>query len=144
MTINGDFYLKFPPVLKNALLEKKVKFGNVNEKYEHFLAFRAIKRENESKPIQLQDFWSYAEIGYKGRHINENDISYYGCSLFTNRSELKKKMKIDVDLQNSSNKIIRGQVKDSNGPCTVNKKTTHVDWWLFDGCDPSSDFEVIS
>ncbi|MDV0446667.1 hypothetical protein MsAg5_05170 [Methanosarcinaceae archaeon Ag5] len=143
MMINEAFYLKFPPQLKKALLEKKVKFRNVNEKYEKFAAFRAIKRENEEKPIQRQDFYSYAELGCKGRHIDENDISYYGCSLFTDIEELKKKMKTNQGVPNSPLKIIKGYVKDSNGPCTVNKKTAHVDWWLFDGCDPSPDFEVI-
>ncbi|MDV0447517.1 hypothetical protein MsAg5_14170 [Methanosarcinaceae archaeon Ag5] len=146
--MDETYYLRFPSVLKKALLNRKVVFDAfLICHYEPFFAYRAIDRKkDDGTPINRKDFRSYAELHvdgvFKGR-VRKN-ISFYGCSLFTNLNEMKEKMNCKLPGISDSQKIIAGYVKDSNGPCAVKNENSHVDWWLFEGCDPSSDFEVMS
>ena len=150
--IDEEYYLRFPSVLKKALLERKVVFGDhVFYKYEPIRAYRIIKRKSgDTTPIQLNDFKSYMEQlndrgNSRSRYINENDISSYSCSFFNDLASLEKKFKGASHIPNSNHyKIIEGYVKDDYGPCDMNEKTKHIDLWLYDMCDPSLEFKVLS
>ena len=39
--------------------------------------------------------------------------------------------------------IAKGKIKKEFGPIDVNNKTSHIDLYLFEGIDPSDEFEVI-
>ena len=38
---------------------------------------------------------------------------------------------------------MQGKIKKEFGPIDVNNKTSHIDLYLFEGIDPSDEFEVI-
>jgi hypothetical protein len=149
--VTSKCYLNFPSVLRGALLEGKVAFGDhVLCKYEPIQAYRVIKRKDgDTTPIQLSDFKSQMEqLKDEGRErsrhsqVNENHISCYSCSFFNTLSALKKNFCIP-NAYNSKIKIIIGYVKDDYGPCEINEKK-HINLWLYAGCDPSSEFKVLS
>ncbi|WNY25245.1 hypothetical protein [Methanolapillus millepedarum] len=141
--MDENYYLRFPSILKGALIERTVTFGDdVQFRYEPILAYRVIKREHGNEmSVHRSDFKSKVEIlkeERRGGNVDENNISHYSCSLFQDLEILKTVMR----LPGPSRKIIQGFVTDSYGPCLMSD--SHVDWWLFEQADPSFEFEVFT
>lgn len=83
-----EYYLRFPSILKKALIEGNVSFdGNVRYEYPPIRAYRMIKRKNNDETsIQLSDFKSHVEREAEGERFSsrpdKNNIASYSCSLF--------------------------------------------------------------
>ena len=86
----SELYLKFPAILKEKLKNGEVSFPKETQfKYMPITAYRAIERtEEDSTPINRNDFRSYAEMKKKktrGRRVDTSKLEYYGVSFFTKR-----------------------------------------------------------
>lgn len=141
--MNEHLIEKFPAILKDALMNKKVSFPeDIIIDFEPQFAYRVIPRR-ENNLIHSDDFLSQVELLYvkkcralKG--IDENDIGEYSCSLFTNIDKLKNYL----HMPRKNKVIIQGNVTCENGIIQYNMKTTHIHWWLYENNDVISDFEV--
>lgn len=90
----SELYLKFPAILKEKLKNGEVSFPKETQfKYMPITAYRAIERtEEDSTPINRNDFRSYAEMKKKktrGRRVDTSKLEYYGVS-FLPRGKLLK------------------------------------------------------
>ena len=88
----SELYLKFPAILKEKLKNGEVSFPKETQfKYMPITAYRAIERtEEDSTPINRNDFRSYAEMKKKktrGRRVQNLNIMGF---LFLPRGKLLK------------------------------------------------------
>lgn len=141
ISINLEYYNKFPIILKNALISGTVKFSkSLKKEYNDLPAYRAVKYNNTKKEIDKSDFLSYMELPKNPLIIiDENNISSYSCSLFLNLDELHKITKFPT----KNKAIAKGMVKKEFGPIDINNNTSHIDLFLYEDVDPSNEFEVI-
>ena len=114
----SELYLKFPAILKEKLKNGEVSFPKETQfKYMPITAYRAIERtEEDSTPINRNDFRSYAEMKKKktrGRRVDTSKLEYYGVSFFTKRE------------------IVENLLAFPN-PHLPNEQTHHICWWLFE------------
>lgn len=135
--------MKFPTVLRTALRSNKVSFPDTLQcNYEKRCVFRAVKYTQDKTEIDASDFLSYVESNKKCPMIpvvDDNDISSYGCSCFMNLEMFHYRTKFPT----KKKAIAKGMINDSFGPIIVDEKTSHIDLFLYDGIDPSGEFEVI-
>lgn len=133
-----DYYERFPNVLKEALRQEKVSFPETLEKeYAPRVAFRGIRFIKDKKEnIEKNDFLSQVERRLPG--VDYEDIMEYSCSCFESIDELL----IAFSLPRKNKGIAKGKIKCENGPIIMEKQGTHIHWFLYDGIDPSEDFEV--
>lgn len=135
----------FPAVLKNKLLRKELTFPEgISYHYDKIKAYRCIRRNKDDfTPVGREDFRSNIEVSMsdgvvikkkRGQKIDSNDISYYGTSLFQDRSKLKNAMK----LPRPSQKICVGYVYEEGGPQLTNEGNGHINWWLYENVDLSN------
>lgn len=144
--MNKEFYSKFPCVLKNALENDIIAFPtHVEIKYENRAAFRVIRREDDDWEVRESDFLSQMELvkkGYRYRPIpDEKDINAYSCSFFTNKRALINIM----HLPQKNKKIIYGKINKKYGIMNFDKKTSHINLWLYINrhSEIAENFEVI-
>lgn len=139
--MDKEYYLRFPSVLRNALLMEEVSFEEDTKiTYAPFKVFRGITREpGESLDIQKTDFLSYAELKKKVRGKKAPGIGWYSCSCFIEKNELVEALK----LPRYNKKIIEGIIKDEFGPQKTNYETKHVDLWLYENAAIEQGFKVI-
>ena len=129
-------------VLKNALINKKVRFPDTLQKeYDDKYVFRGVKYNSKKKEINKTDFLSHIERKdtMMGRSVDETDISSYSCSCFLNLDELHTATKFPI----KNKAVAKGLIKKDFGPININEQTSHIDLYLFDGVDPSYNFEVV-
>lgn len=143
MDVNDtEYYKKFPAKLKEALLSGKVKFTDTTQSdYADKTVYRGVKYTEQKQTITIEDFLSKIELKEKRPMIvaDENNISSYSCSCF----EDMKEMEMQAKFPRKNCAIAKGIISKNYGPIDVNKKTTHVDFYLYDNVDPSKEFEVI-
>ena len=70
---------------------------------------------------------------------DDSRITSYSCSLFMNIDELHQLTKFP----NKNKAIAKGLIRSKFGPIDINEKTSHIDLFLYDNIDPSSEFEVV-
>lgn len=141
MCINSKtqtLFLKFPTLLRDKLIKAELEFpSNMKEHYDQIKAYRCILRtKGVNQPVNRDDFRSNVEeyniTGKKKRSWSENfenDINYYGVSLFTDKNVLNNIMK----LPRPNAKICVGYVQDKSGVQATDK--SHINWWLYDNAD---------
>lgn len=137
-----SYYNRFPTVLKNALISEKVRFPNSLQcEYEELCVFRGVKYTATKIAIDKSDFLSYMELKKTNPMIVADDskITSYSCSLFMNMDELHLLTKFPT----KNKAIAKGLIRDEFGPIDINEKTSHIDLFLYDNVDPSSEFEVV-
>ena len=133
-----DFFDRFPFVMRHALKEEKICFPSDAEKeFDDIMVYRGIRLvEGKKEHIDKSDFLSQVERKLPG--IDENDIYEYSCSCFENIEELKLSYKIP----RKNKAIAKGRLKSVKGCIIRDCKNTHINWFLYEGADPSEDFEV--
>lgn len=129
----SELYLKFPAILKEKLKNGEVSFPKETQfKYMPITAYRAIERtEEDSTPINRNDFRSYAEMKKKktrGRRVDTSKLEYYGVSFFTKREIVENLLAFP----NPKKKMICGEVYCEGEPHLPNEQTHHICWWLFE------------
>ena len=129
----SELYLKFPAILKEKLKNGEVSFPKETQfKYMPITAYRAIERtEEDSTPINRNDFRSYAEMKKKktrGRRVDTSKLEYYRVSFFTKREIVENLLAFP----NPKKKMICGEVYCEGGPHLPNEQTHHICWWLFE------------
>lgn len=137
-----EYYNKFPDILRDALINKKVKFPeSLQCKYNNKNVYRAVKYNSKKTIIDKTDFLSQMERKQENPLVpaDETDISSYSCSCFLNLDELHMYTKFPY----KNKAIAKGIIKEEFGPIDINQDTSHVDLYLFDMIDPSDYFEVI-
>ncbi len=137
-----SYYNRFPTVLKDALISEKVRFPNSLQcEYEELCVFRGVRYTATKTAIDKSDFLSYMELKKINPMIPADDsrITSYSCSLFMNIDELHQLTKFP----NKNKAIAKGLIRSKFGPIDINEKTSHIDLFLYDNIDPSSEFEVV-
>ena len=137
-----SYYNRFPTVLKDALISEKVRFPNSLQcEYEELCVFRGVRYTATKTAIDKTDFLSYMELKKINPMIPADDsrITSYSCSLFMNIDELHQLTKFP----NKNKAIAKGLIRSKFGPIDINEKTSHIDLFLYDNIDPSSEFEVV-
>ena len=137
-----SYYNRFPTVLKDALRSEKVRFPNSLQcEYEELCVFRGVRYTATKTAIDKTDFLSYMELKKINPMIPADDsrITRYSCSLFMNIDELHQLTKFP----NKNKAIAKGLIRSKFGPIDINEKTSHIDLFLYDNIDPSSEFEVV-
>ena len=137
-----SYYNRFPTVLKDALRSEKVRFPNSLQcEYEELCVFRGVRYTATKTAIDKTDFLSYMELKKINPMIPADDsrITSYSCSLFMNIDELHQLTKFP----NKNKAIAKGLIRSKFGPIDINEKTSHIDLFLYDNIDPSSEFEVV-
>ena len=137
-----SYYNRFPTVLKDALISEKVRFPNSLQcEYEELCVFRGVRYPATKTAIDKTDFLSYMELKKINPMIPADDsrITSYSCSLFMNIDELHQLTKFP----NKNKAIAKGLIRSKFGPIDINEKTSHIDLFLYDNIDPSSEFEVV-
>lgn len=145
--MNAEVIKKFPNLLQEALEKENIEFpDDVKEVYDDMEAYRVLSIVNGKPPqITREAFASQMELKklYPEKRLfkdyDENDISSYSCSLFSDINALN----ILFKLPKQSKAVIRGLVKSSNGVMNRNLKTSHINWWLYDDHTAVKDFEVM-
>lgn len=116
--------------------------GETEFKYEPIWAYRCIERmKNDNTQIKADDFLSNIEASIqKGKKIKkkrgqttepENDIYYYGTSLF----KQKEIVEILMHFPKPNKKICSGYVHMEGGPQATEDQ--HINWWLYEDADLS-------
>lgn len=137
-----EFYLKFPAVLRDALVSGEVSFcDGVECEFETFSAYRGVFRKdgNSFKPLARSDFDSQAEKSLneghnekrKNRRKIDNGAGFYSCSMFINLEEISKALKFPQ----KDRRIALGPVSMKNGCIRCSCENSHVDWWLYKDTD---------
>lgn len=142
MLLNLEYYNRFPTTLKRALLSGRVMFpDSLQREYNDLYVYRAVKYTAEKTAIDKSDFLSYIELKKKNPLIVADDskISSYSCSCFLNMDE----MHLQTKFPSKKKAIAKGVIKNEFGPIDINEDTSHVDLYLYDNVDPSSEFEVV-
>lgn len=136
-----EYYKKFPDKFKKVLLEKKVIFPDSLEKdYEPFAAYRGIRLIPHIKDrVEKEDFRSQIERASDFPGIDYEDIENYSCSCFIDIDELL----LAFRLPRKNKGIARGNIRKEYGPICREEESSHINWFLFNDADPSSEFEVI-
>ena len=142
MTLGLDYYNRFPGLLKNALTEGKVSFPDTLIcEYEDMEVYRGVSYTKEKMQIDKSDFISKMELKVNNPMIAvfEEEISSYSCSCYLDIEQ----MRINGKFPRKKMAIAKGIIKKEFGPIDINNDTKHVDLYLFEGIDPSAEFEVI-
>lgn len=138
-----NIYLKFPCVLRTKLETQEFIFPKETKfEYQPIWAYRCIERtENDNTQINRNDFLSNIEgLIQKGKKIRkkrgqttepENDINYYGTSLFTQKEIIEVIMKFPKP----NKKICSGYVHMEGGPQATDDQ--HINWWVYEDVDLS-------
>lgn len=136
----NEYYNRFPSVLKRALNENKVTFpDSLMKEYEEIKVYRGMRFvEGKKEYLEKSDFLSQAERELPG--TDYDDIYEYSCSCFENVNELWVAFK----LPRKNKRIAQGRIKCEKGPIIKETQSTHMHWFLYEGVDPSEDFEVYS
>ena len=137
-----EYYNRFPLCLKNALLSGRVKFpSDIQKEYEDLVAYRGVKYSNNKTNIEKSDFFSNMERNALNPMVpaDADAISSYSCSCFLDIDE----MRIHAKFPRKNAAIAKGIIRKDFGPIDINTDTLHVNLYLFDGIDPSNEFEVI-
>lgn len=137
-----EYYNKFPTVLRDALKCGKVQFPNSLQcRYEELSVFRGVKYTKNKTEIEKSDFFSQIERKKINPMVmaDDSNIADYSCSVYINLEELHQRTKFP----NKSMAIAKGTIKNVFGPINMNKKTSHIDLFLFNNVNPSNEFEVI-
>lgn len=144
--MNKEFYNNFPCVLKYALENDIVAFPiDAKKRYEKRTVFRVIRREDDDWKVRESDFLSQMELinkGYRYRPMpDKNNINAYSCSFFTNKRTLINIM----HLPKGNKKIIFGDIHQSYGIMNFDKRTSHINLWLYINgrSEIVKEFEVI-
>lgn len=140
--MDKEFYLKFPCVLKSALLKGEVAFDEAHTliEYSKIDVYRGITREkDDNSEISKDDFLSYAELGRKPARGRKADIGWYSCSFYTEKDELELALK----LPRFNKKISKGFIKKENGPIRKSEKDSHIHCWLYEDSDVEKAFKVV-
>lgn len=148
--MNEDFYMKFPSVLRDALLSGKISLpDNLEVEFNSFTAYRGIFRNDNIPfiPLERKDFDSQAEKALRTGNARKNrrravdDIGLYSCSVYTDISDIQVALKIPQ----YDRCIAKGTVSGKNGCIRRSFDTSHVDWWLYEKTsDFWNDFELVS
>ncbi|MBO6055366.1 MAG: hypothetical protein J6P84_00075 [Alphaproteobacteria bacterium] len=140
--MESSIYAKFPSVLRSALEQCLVCFGNLSVEFEFasFCVFRRVK----GTVISENDFKSQAELysdGQLQRWPNntdaERDIKNYSCSLFENLTVLKK------IFNSKRNHFAKGILEPKHGAISRDSESTHVHCWLYEQSNIKENFEVV-
>lgn len=137
-----EYYNRFPRILRDALISEKVSFpDSLQHEYEELCVFRGVKYTETKTAIDKSDFLSHIERQKNNPMIVADDrkISSYSCSFFKNMEEMHQQTKFPT----KNKAIAKGVIKSEFGPIDINEETSHVDLFLYDNADPSSEFEVI-
>lgn len=135
-----EYYGHFPSVLRNALEKGLVVFpDNLEKKFEPIEVYRGIRYKiGEKEKSMKEDFLSQMERNLPG--YDPTEIESYSCSCFEDKQELINAM----HMPRKNKKIACGHICADYGPCVKEKESSHIHWYLFEGVDPSDDFEVCS
>lgn len=140
--MDEKYYLKFPSLLKEAIIQYNIEFPKETQTiYQRKEAFRGIvRKEGEVATPNNDDFLSYAELGKIPRGRSIKDIEIYSCSCYKTQKELE----VGFKLPRPNRRIIKGLICDNKGCICVSKESGHIHWWIYENANPAEDFEVIS
>lgn len=142
MSLNMDYYNRFPTVLKNALINGVVSFpDSLQHEYTDLTVYRGVKYSNNKTIIDKSDFLSNVERNMKNPlvPVDLGEVSSYSCSCYLNIDSLR----VCARFPRKNRAIAKGMIQKEFGPIDINSNTSHVDLYLFDKVDPSERFEVI-
>ena len=142
MPLDTEYYNKFHTVLKDALINGVIQFpASLQQEYEDLTVYRGVSYSKNKSVIDKSDFLSNIERSIKNPLIivDDEDVAYYSCSCYLDISEMRTRAKFP----RKNKAIAKGIIKKEFGPIDINKDTSHVDLYLFDGVDPSNGFEVV-
>lgn len=134
---NKDIYSQFPCILNEKIKKSGFTFPEGTKfEYEPIQCYRCIERENnDNTVVNKRDFLSNIEEFFqngkpirkkRGQTTNpEDDINYYGVSLFKNKECLVNVMR----LPRPTKKICHGYVIMTAGPQLTEGQ--HVNWWIY-------------
>lgn len=79
MRIEKELCQKFPTVLKDKLLKNEIEFPETTKfEYEDLYTYRAVERNwDDNRPVSLEDFKSYFELGKKPKRPRGVGWGYY-------------------------------------------------------------------
>lgn len=137
--MDENFYMKFPSVLREALLSSDVAFDDMPQiSFASFKAYRGIFRKKDKPfiPLERSDFDSQAE---KSVRISDNErrrnrrrmsdgIGFYSCSVYKELDEISAALRFPQD----DRRIAQVQVAEQDGCIRCSHETSHVDWWLYE------------
>lgn len=112
--------------------------GAKEERIETYRICKTGKVENESFLPTYIEFKNTKEF-------DENDIGDYSLSTYYKFKDAKRQLKF-FSQRNPASILAIGCTDPSCGPCQRSKerthtKTSHVDWWLYEGAQPHLFFE---
>lgn len=142
MSIDLEYYNRFPIILREALIMGKVKFpDSLKCEYTDMTVYRGVHYSANKRTIDKSDFISNIERKMKNPMVvaDDKNISSYSCSCFLKIDELR----VYGKFPRKNQAIAKGTIKKEFGPIVINDDTSHVDLFLFDDIDPSGEFEVI-
>lgn len=144
---------RFPSILRDAFIDGKAVMPHSSDDtwyvgyiYVATEAYRAIDVNDDKQNITQYDFESRVEKNIREGRFRSlpKGLTYYGCScFFTEKSLLEKVKNLKSRIDKGKSKIAKGVLKFRNGPILVNKKTEHIDWFLFEKADVIRDFKFV-
>ncbi len=123
-------------------------FPEYSEKYipndaeeKSLLVYRACKTMKCDKESFMD---TYEENGYKIKTGNREDPENYSLSVYTQPKDVKRFVSMNAD-HPKPYKIAKGGTEACCGVirCSENKRSSHVDWWLYKAATPYVHFEII-
>ena len=127
--------------MRHGFVENNLTFPDGTEwHYNRVSAYRVVFREqDDNKPVDRNDFRSYAELNKPMRGKTTYVPEYFGVSLFED-----PEMFVNIKLfPKPGRKLAKGYVCDINGP-KLDGNNTHICWWLYDDIDLSkSNFILV-
>lgn len=107
--------------------------------------YRACRSGKCNKESFLPTFEQQNNV-YK-ENDDKEDPGVYSLSVYENPKHIKRFVMLDSDMH-IPYKIAKGETKRQYGLVQRTKdrkpkSKSHIDWWLFEGADPSSEFRII-
>lgn len=142
MLFDVDYYSRFPAILQDALINKKIEFpDSLQCEYKDLVVYRGVSYSKDKAIIDKSDFLSNMERNQINPMVpvESDQISSYSCSCYLNMDD----MRIYAKFPRKNKAIAKGTIQKEFGPIDINTDTSHVDLYLFDKIDPSEKFEVV-
>lgn len=142
MSLDIEYYNRFPTILKDALINGRVCFPqSLQREYMETTVYRGVSYSANKQTINKNDFLSNIERNITNPlvPVDYDDISSYSCSCYLKIDA----MRLYTKFPRKNRAIAKGIINKEFGPIDVNNSTSHIDLYLFEDVDPSAEFEVI-
>lgn len=136
MGIDSNVYNKFSSDIPKSIIKEII--CNSNEK-----DLNNVYRVAINGKLNRDAFLSSFQLDKLYNRNNQflcEDIDYYSTSC---SNEKTAKFVVNLLSRNKKAKLLIGNIKKEKGRTDIFNKAHHLNWWIYEGEDPTSEFKMV-